>query len=96
MALTQAYVNEVLNNLTSTVVVDEETWPELIRLLKFEGRDLTTLVIGRMKLRQAKGGYDGLMENLSELLKENESLRAQVEALTVQEASTPTAELVHG
>ena len=91
MALTQAYVNEVLNNLTSTVVVDEATWPELIRLLKFEGRDLTTLVIGRMKLRQAKGGYDGLMETLSELLKENETLRGQVEALTAEVAEVPQA-----
>lgn len=81
MALTQAYVNEVLNNLPSTVVVDEQTWPELIRLLKFENRDLTTLVIGRMRLRQAKGGYDGLMETLSELLKENEELRAQLKNL---------------
>ena len=95
MALTQAYVNEVLNNLTSTVVVDEETWPELVRLLKFEDRDLTKLVIGRMKLRQAKGGYDGLMTNLSELLKENESLRAQVTALTDQ-LSASKAEVAHG
>ena len=86
MALTQAYVNEVLNNLTSTVVVDEQTWPELIRLLKFEGRDLTTLEIGRMKLRQAKGGYDGLVTSLSELLKENESLREQMQVVTAQEA----------
>ena len=83
MALTQVYVNEVLNNLSSTVVVDEETWPELIRLLKFEGRDLTTLIIGRMKLRQATGGYDGLMASLSALLKENETLRAQIAELTV-------------
>lgn len=81
MALTQAYVNEVLNTLTSTVVVDEQTWPELIRLLKFEGRDLNTLIIGRMKLRQAKGGYDGLMETLLALQKENEELRQQVEQL---------------
>ena len=94
MALTQVYVNEVLNNLVSTVVVDEQTWPELIRLLKFEGRDLTTLVVGRMKLRQAKGGYDGLMTTLSELLKENESLRAQVIALTDQLSASK--EVVHG
>lgn len=84
MALTQAYVNEVLNTLASTVVVDEQTWPELIRLLKFEGRDLTTLVIGRMRLRQAVGGYDGLTTSLAELLKENEALRAQVTALSNQ------------
>ena len=82
MALTQVYVNEVLNNVPSTVVVDEATWPELVRLLKFEDRDLNTLIIGRMRLRQATGGYDGLMETLSALLKENEELRARVMALT--------------
>ena len=84
MALTQVYVNEVLNNLPSTVVVDEQTWPELVRLLKFEDRDLNTLIIGRMRLRQATGGYDGLMTTLSALLKENEALRLQITALTDQ------------
>lgn len=102
MALTQVYVNEVLNNLPSTVVVDEQTWPELIRLLKFEGRDLNTLIIGRMKLRQATGGYDGLMTTLSALLKENAMLRVQITALTdqVKAASEPVVEpvieLAHG
>ena len=95
MALTQAYVNEVLNNLTSTVVVDEQTWPELVRLLKFEDRDLTTLVVGRMKLRKAKGGYDGLIGTLLELQKENESLRAQVTSLTDQ-VSASKVEVLHG
>jgi len=97
MALTQVYVNEVLNNLPSTVVVDDETWPELIRLLKFEGRDLTTLIIGRMKLRQATGGYDGLMTTLSALLKENEALRLQILALADQvKAAQVPAETANG
>ena len=80
------------------MVVDEETWPELIRLLKFEGRDLTTLIIGRMRLRQAKGGYDGLMDTLSALLKENEELRKQVEQLTapVETATVVVAGVGHG
>lgn len=82
MALTQVYVNEVLNHLPSTVVVDETVWPDLIRQLHFEDRDLTTLIIGQMRLRMAQGGYDGLMANLSALLKENEELRSQVEQLT--------------
>ena len=84
MALSQVYVNEVLNHLPSTVVVDETVWPELIRLLHYEDRDLNTLIIGQMKLRMAKGGYEGLMADLSSLLKENTSLRAQVTELTKQ------------
>ena len=82
MALALAYVNEVLNQLESTVVVDEQTWPELIRLLKFEGRDLNTLILGRMKLRMAPGGYDGLLDQLVALRQENHDLQAKLEALT--------------
>ena len=89
MALSQAYVNEVMNHIPSTMVVDEPTWRELIGLLHYEDRDLNTLVIGQMKLRMAKGGYDGLMTSLNDLLAENEALRAQ---LTAQKAP---AEPVH-
>ena len=97
MALSQAYVNEVMNHLPSTVVVEESVWPELIRLLHYEDRDLTTLVIGQMKLRMAKGGYDGLMADLAALLKENTILRTQVEELTkaLDAATTPVVEPVH-
>lgn len=84
MALSQAYVNEVLNHLPSTCVVDEQTWPDLVAQLHYEDRDLTTLVIGQMKLRMAKGGYDGLQTTLSELLKENETLRTQIVSLTTE------------
>jgi len=93
MALSQAYVNEVLNHLPSTCVVDEQTWPELVRLLHYEDRDLTTLIIGQMKLRMAQGGYEGLMKNLTDLLTENEGLRNQVKTLTEQleQATAPVA-----
>ena len=90
MALSQAYVNEVLNHLPSTVVVDEATWPELVRLLHYEDRNLNDLIVGQMTLRMAKGGYDGLLAQVSALLKENEELRKQVESLTA-----PTPEPVH-
>lgn len=103
MALSQAYVNEVLNHLPSTCVVDEVVWPQLVADLHYEDRDLTTLIVGQMKLRSAKGGYDGLVASVSALLTENETLRAQVTALTERvEALTPgtpsvnTPELVHG
>lgn len=96
MALSLAYINEVLNQLDSTVVVDEETWPELLRLLKFEDRedDLKTLVLGRMRLRKATGGYDGLLKTIDELLAENRALRAEVDAL--QPSPVPSPEPVHG
>ena len=82
MALSQAYVNEVLNHLKSTIVVDEEVWPGLVKALHFEDRDLTRLVIGQMSLRHTPGGYDGLLTTLDMLLKENQDLRAQVVLLS--------------
>ena len=84
MALSQAYVNEVLNQLASTIVVDEQTWPRLITALKFEGRDLTQLVIGQMQLRTTPGGYDGLQATLTALLNENKALRDRITELTQQ------------
>ena len=82
MALALAYVNEVLGQVDTTVVLDETAWPELVRLLKFEDRDLADLVLGRMRLRKATGGYDGLLAQVDALLKENAELRTQVDALT--------------
>ena len=98
MALSQAYVNEVLNHLPSTCVVDEATWPELVRLLHYEDRDLTTLVIGQMKLRSARGGYDGLMAQVTALLDENEALRTQITTLTasLDQATAPVTPSTHG
>lgn len=92
MALALAYVQDVLNQLESTVVFDQVAWPELLRLLKFEDRadDLSKMVLGRMRLRQAQGGYEGLLAQVDALLKENAELRTQVEALTA-----PTPEPVH-
>ena len=99
MALSQVYVNEVLNHLPSTCVVDETVWPELVKLLHYEDRDLTTLIVGQMKLRQAHGGYDGLLAQTSALLDENEALRKQVATLTSQvddlTKPEPVAEPVH-
>ena len=94
MALSQAYVNEVLGQLSSTVVVDEQTWPRLITALKFEGRDLTTLVIGRMALRSTPGGYEGLQATLTALLNENKTLRERITELTqqVDRLTTPLPE----
>ena len=98
MALSQAYVNEVLNHLPSTVVVDEVVWPQLIQQLHYEDRDLTTLIVGQMKLRMAKGGYEGLLADLAGLLKENADLRAQVTTLTAQldQATAPATPPTNG
>ena len=93
MPFTQAYVNEVLNHLPSTIVVDEATWPELIHLLKYEKRDLTTLVIGRMTFRMAVGGYEGMLATTQALLTENDALRDQIRALneSLEQATAPVS-----
>ena len=99
MALALAYVNEVLNQLDSTVVVDDATWPELVRLLKFEDReaDLAKMVLGRMRLRTAQGGYDGLLAQLDALLAENHALRSQLaERTTAPVAPVETATMAAG
>lgn len=97
MALSQAYVNEVLNHLPSTVVVDEQVWPTLITALHFEDRDLNDLIIGQMRLRMSPGGYEGLCQVNRDLLKENDLLRAQIETLTkqVEQLTAPTPAPVH-
>lgn len=84
MALSLAYVNEVLNQVDSTILVDEVTYPELLRLLKFEDRaeDLERLMIGRMRIRMARGGYAGLLKQVDALLTENAALRQQLEEAT--------------
>lgn len=67
MPLTLAYVNEVLNHLPCTVVVDEDQWPGLLKALKFEGRKLEDQMLGLMRLRWAPGGYDGLLDRMATL-----------------------------
>ena len=91
MALSLAYVNEVLNHVPCTVVVDEQQWPELITALKFEGRKLEDLILGQMRLRWAPGGYEGLMTRLEELTKQRDALQADMERLTSPNAE-PTRE----
>ena len=93
MALALAYVNEVLNQVPSTVVVDEPTWQHLLKALKFEGRALEDCVLGRMKLRWVPGGWDGLLVRLETLTQQREDLQAKVDTLTKQleEATAPHA-----
>ena len=92
MALSLAYINEVLNNLPCHVLVDEQVWPELLKALKFEGRALEDLVLGQMRLRWAPGGYEGLLQRLATLTQERDELRKEVEAL---QAVKGEAEGVH-
>lgn len=86
MALSLAYINEVLNNLPCHVVVDEAQWPELLRALKFEGRNLEDLVLGQMRLRWAPGGYEGLLQRLEDLTKQRDALQKELEDARVAEA----------
>ena len=91
MALALAYVNEVLNHLPCTVVVDEQQWPELLSALKFEGRRLEDLVLGQMRLRWAPGGYEGLMERLEKLTQQRDEAQKELEALKTTHAREPEA-----
>ena len=81
MALSLAYINEVLNHTPCHVVVDEVQWPELLKALKFEGRALEDLILGQMRLRWAPGGYEGLMQRLADLTQQRDALKQQVEEL---------------
>ena len=81
MALSLAYINEVLNHTPCHVVVDEAQWPELLKALKFEGRSLEDLILGQMRLRWAPGGYEGLMQRLADLTQQRDALQKQVEEL---------------
>ena len=96
MALSLAYINEVLNQLPCTVVMDEQTWPQLLTALKFEGRKLEDQVLGRMRLRWAPGGYEGLLQRMETLTQQREALQKDVETLTQQleEATAPHARVV--
>src|SRR3990167_9546586 len=81
MALSLAYINEVLNHTPCTVVVDESQWPDLLKALKFEGRRLEDLILGQMRLRWAPGGYEGLLTRLEDLTTQRDALQAEVETL---------------
>ena len=81
MPLSLAYVNEVLNHVPCHVVVDEAEWPGLLKALKFEGRPLEDLVLGRMRLRWAPGGYEGLLSRLATLTQERDQWQAKVKEL---------------
>ena len=87
MALALAYVNELLNQVPSTVVVDEPTWQHLLKALKFEGRALEDCVLGRMKLRWVPGGWDGLLARLKTLTQQVETLTKQLEEATAPNAA---------
>ena len=96
MALSLAYVNEVLGQYPSTVVVSEQVWPDLVRALRFEGRDLEKCVLGRMRLRWALGGYDGVLTKLEALTQERDALTLKVSELEQQvEALTSPAIPTH-
>ena len=91
MALSLVYINEVLNRTPCTIVVSQEEWPTLLAALKFEQREQKDLVLGRMTLRWAPGGYDGLMERLEELTQQRDDARKEVDALKATHAREPEA-----
>ena len=86
MALSLAYINEVLNHTPCTVVVTETQWPELLAALKFEGRKLDDLILGQMRLRWAPGGYEGLMARVEELTTQRDALQGEVDTLKTRHA----------
>ena len=84
MALALAYVNEVLNQFPCTVVVDEQEWPDLVKALKFTDRPLEDCILGRMRLRWAPGGYEGVLKQLADATQQVETLQASVHRLTME------------
>ena len=91
MALSLVYINEVLNRTPCTVVVSQEEWPGLLAAFKFEQREPKDLVLGRMTLRWAPGGYDGVMQRLEELTQQRDEARKELETLKATHANQPEA-----
>ena len=92
MALSLAYINEVLNHLPCVVVVDESQWPGLLKALKFEGRRLEDLILGQMRLRWAPGGYEGLLSRVEELTWERDALRKELDRVKGTVDASPARE----
>ena len=89
MALTIAYINEVLNHIPSTVIVDEAGWTQLQDA--FAGKltqPLEEAVLGQMRFRWVPNGYEGLMTKLAELSAKVEELTKQLEEATAPVQTT--------
>ena len=83
MALAMNFVNEVLRQFPTTVIVDQKDWPELMRLFKFDSTR-TECLLDRMTLRPIMEGYAGILQRMGELVAEQNQLKAEVHELERQ------------
>ena len=80
MALAMSYVNEVLRQFSTTVIINHDDWPGLMRLFKLS-ENLPSCVLDRMTLHPVVGGYEGLLQRLGEAQAENDELRDAIKEL---------------
>ena len=83
MALAMQYINEVLRQFDTTVIVDQEQWTPLMKLLKFEVAP-PFCVLDRMTLRPMPGGFESLVEQLNTIRVERDQLVAQLSTLKAE------------
>ena len=89
MALAMSFINEVLRQFDTTVLVRQADWDNLMRDLKLDPTS-PSVVLDRMLLRPVVVAYGDLAKQVSELLAENDQLRAKVTDLA---ATTPATEV---
>ena len=77
MALAMSLINEVLRQFDTTVLVKQENWDNLMHGFKLDPAK-PSVVLDRMTLRPVVVGYGDLAKQASELLAENDQLRAKI------------------
>ena len=80
MALAMVYVNEVMRQFPTTVLVNAEDWPSLMKAFKFDPA-MPACTLDRMTFVPVIGGYQGLLARLGEA----QAKVAEAEASTPQE-----------
>ena len=96
MALAMNYVNEVMRQFNTTVLVNQEDWEPLMKLFKLE-LSLPFCVLDRMTLRPVVGGFEGLQQRQGEVLAQKDQLEAKVQELekALEQATAPPPVGVH-
>lgn len=95
MALAMQFVNESMRQFQTTVLVNQEDWPALMRLFKFDPAT-PSCVLDRMTLRPVVGGFEGLQQRQGEVLAQKDQLDAKVKELErkLEELTAPMPEKI--